>query len=245
MKRFLKIHFLLVIFALLLHSCTSIDEQLHTAQPEATGEITTTHHPNFDPVEGVWTSPRDEFLEFSTVESFLEAHRLVQEGTADAELLRLAEINNFASLETLYVPTNIPEPYRLGQISVHEANVSLTFYIEEHLISEEAMRSATIRQQGFSFSLFRHESDEPMAGYRAPQGDFINRSREGDWIHDRYLFTRFGDTLIWAVGRNLATMSFPRRDAQGEVIGDLVRYFGLDSVEDLARFAELVAIDLT
>jgi len=62
--------------------------------------------------------PLPIFLEFSTVEEFLYAHRAVAEGRVTGELMRLAEDVDFVSLRELPLLTNLPEEYELTGIWV-------------------------------------------------------------------------------------------------------------------------------
>jgi len=179
-------------------------------------------------------------LRFSSVEELLSMHRSVRMGRMVGHHDEIAESVNFSSLETLYLPTGIPESYHLFRILVNENFVTFCYLPEEHLVSEEATRLAIAQSKDFQFSFTRWDLDSPMDGIFRQV-----RSTEESLIDDSFLFIE-PNMLIWASDREVLHLytPLPSRSARGwSAMGE---FAGVAANEpaDLAVFTEVAAINL-
>ena len=136
-------------------------------------------------------------LEFSSLEEFLEAYKAVCEGTATGELAELAGNDRgqysikFAELDELYLPTGVPEDYKLHKIGINYLRVFYIYLHKNDLISEEAIQRAILEQKEFHFSVFRWKLDYPMEGTLRQSG-----ATEKNLIGGVYLFEK-PNSLTW------------------------------------------------
>jgi len=145
-------------------------------------------------------------LDFSSLDDFLDAHRAVREGTADEELMDLAQQTDFAELEEIFFPTAIPEAYQLYSIRVHRHWVSMRFLHEEYLISEKMIQYAHALNRFFSFGMQRMDTDYPMEGIMQQ----FNVT-EADLIDGIFLFEppNLPNRLTWGTERTHMHLQFP------------------------------------
>ena len=169
-------------------------------------------------------------LYFSSLEELLEAHKAVREGTATGELAELGGGDRgqysikLAALDELYVPTGIPEGYKLHKIEVNYLRVTYVYLPESDLLSEEAINSALLEQKEFDFTIYRWGMDYPMEGSLRQ-----NNATEGDLIGGVYLLVP-PHSMLWGSERTLLHLYMPLSlsNAKGK---DLVKFAAMDSVD--------------
>ena len=177
-------------------------------------------------------------LQFSSLENFLAAHRAVNAEedidnlvefwrgrTTSATFADTIEILGFAPLERLYLPTGIPETYKLFRITVFEDIVELLYLPETSLVSGNPNRVRINRNRDFIFS-FSRDQELDLA--------FIMRQNgltEDDLIDNRYL-PHMRNWLSW-------------QSDTGEILHlSIPRSIVVDNVAEMARFAEIAVVDL-
>jgi hypothetical protein len=151
-------------------------------------------------------------------------------GSTEFTLADHVENLNFAALDIIYFPTNIPKPYRLYGISVYKDSVSIRYLRGEHLDSEfEALFDNFV----YNYSRLASMDDILRANY------FTNK----DLIDGKYLLSGTR-SLRWVLDGRDMSLDVPASVDVFEKKISLVAYLGLDSVEDLARFTEVDMIEL-
>jgi len=139
-------------------------------------------------------------------------------------LAELAESLNFAALDKIYVPTNIPEPYRLYGISIYEDGVGLRYLREEDLASEYKRQLTYVTFQFFDFYFSRLNTKDDLTDGK----DLLCGTNRLEWVFD---------------GRSMSMHVPASIDVYANEIS-LIEYLGLDSVDDLAQFVEVNMIEL-
>ena len=165
-------------------------------------------------------------LNFSSLEELLAAYQAVKNGTADAELQRMAQLTEFAELGDFFFPTAIPEPYQLYMIRVHRGYISFDFLHEDDLFSEEAALDAIREIRYFSFSMARWDLDYPMDGVLSQHG-----ATERDLIDGIYLLTSTASSVrfIWGTERTFMDLMIPRHMVSDNV-AEMVSFLAVDTV---------------
>ena len=225
------------IMIVLLARCGPADETTVQTTSGQHTENSSSQHTESTGLSG--ESINEDVFEFISDEEFLTSYRLVKAGKADGDIKQLADSVNLVALEKLYTPSSIPNNYKLYKIDIYENVVSSLYFLEEHMVSESAIRAAISQSQFFSFNFYRWDSNSPMEGILRQQG-----ATEKDLINGKYLFVP-PYSLCWEIDRGVMQLDMP---ASIEVIRgetSIVDYLGLNSVEELAQFAELKEIDLT
>jgi len=156
-------------------------------------------------------------------------------GPTESSLADIAEEVNLAALEKIYVPTGVPEPYRLNGISVAKSGVGIRYCREEDLISDDPAR--ILRQFAYTYS--RSDLDSPLNDRMQHYG-----VTKEDLIEGKYLFNETSYTLDWELDGGVMNLKLPTSLEVYERKISLVEYLGLSSIEDLAQFAEVKLINL-
>ena len=182
-------------------------------------------------------------LRFSSLEEFLLSYIAVRDGARAEGFMpasvngsfehfsRMAESIDLLSLERFYLPTNIPEEYKLFRIRVTEYNVSLWFLPEEHLGSDLDITNATVFAKHFLFSFTRGLNlENPLVGVMEQ-----SRVTEADLIDGRYYFDG-RNLFIWGSNGEMLLLYTPIPPAVG---------FSEDIGADMVRYAEVYVLDLT
>jgi len=180
----------------------------------------------------VIADPVPPTLGFASLEELIEAYKLLRTHKADRKLKKSAKSVDFAKLEKLYLPTNIPEAYKLYWITIYKGGVWFKYLPEKYTGSEfEALFD------NYSFycsSLDTDSMDDIMQA---------NHLTEKDLIEGKYWFTG-SNSLVWVLDGKYMSIVLPTSTEVYSGDFSLIDYLGLDSVEDLAQFTRVEAIDL-
>jgi len=184
-------------------------------------------------------------LEFSSLTEFLKAHQAAVTNRSTGISVGLDESADLAGLENLYLPTGIPETYRLFMILVNENFVTLWYLPEEHLISEEAIRFAINRQQHFLFSFTRGHVER----FGSPKDALLRQFHisESDLIDGRYYFNG-RNFFMWASDNEQMFLytPLPTTDPQGNHrIGTHSTGFTTFNLDEPPSFTQIRTVDLT
>ncbi|MCL2578234.1 MAG: hypothetical protein FWE27_09360 [Defluviitaleaceae bacterium] len=181
-------------------------------------------------------------MQFLSIEEFIHAYVSVRDGNASDDLARRAIDLDFASLDEIYLLTNLPESYRIVKISMSNDEVLFMYFS----IGEEDITDIL-----FNFTRLTYEDLESW-GASSPLDSIIQKEgfTENDLIDEKYYFHggRTSGTLFWAEGSNRLRLTvtgplYRNNDVSGFDAADL----GLSteiSARDMIRFAETVAVDL-
>jgi len=174
-------------------------------------------------------------LSFASLENLRNACKTAREGGDIAsfisEQVGSAEVDkhiHLAELDKIYLPTNIPAPYKLYEIKVTEKEVSFQYL--------PGGDWDFLFDNGFPFDKFHfiHSRRNDDLGEH-----FRERLLEGGyWFNDDFR------ALSWLLdGRSMwLRLPTPAEVFSGEV--NVIDYLGLGSVEDLVRFTEVDVIEL-
>jgi len=130
-----------------------------------------------------------------------------------------AETINLAALDKIFLPTNIPEPYRFRGISVYGDGVSIRYLREEHSGTEP---EAYLERYSFRFT--RRATEEELNDGK----ELLCGTNRLEWTFDGREMSLYLPTSIDVYTKEIS----------------LIEYLGLDSVEDLAQFTEVEVIEL-
>jgi|GEM_PF-1411509 len=181
-------------------------------------------------------------MRFFSIEEFIYAYVSVRDGRASDDLARRAIKSDFASLDEIYLLTNLPESYRIAEIAVFDDTV----YFNYLTIGEEDITEIHLNVTRWTYE------DLESWGANSPLDGIIlqNGFTENDLIDVKYYFceNRFSSSLFWAEGSNrfYLTVSRPLY-RNNDVSGFDAAGLGLPaeiSAGDMIRFAETVAVDL-
>ena len=144
-------------------------------------------------------------LEFRSLEEFLVNYSLVEQNATTRNGATIELRTNFAALETLYVPINIPEEYSLYKIKVTARDVGFWYVHRDDMISEETIREAIALQRHYLFGITRWnlETDFPMEGILRQN----NASKE-EYLARGYIFAE-PNVLFWASDSEILTLYMP------------------------------------
>lgn len=149
----------------------------------------------------------DVFEVFSDLDEFAETlERAVKEQNQTGKMSPTDDRAALTSLETYYVPKNIPNGYELGRIIAGAGGVLYIYYPTEKMNSEEDMRWAEANQACFEFTLYRWEKEmeNPLSGIMAQIGQ-----DETDYISDKYLYDAPYRTYFWIENGDALSLQFP------------------------------------
>jgi len=173
MKRFITIGIMLILTTMLL-GCVRYVEQTSTIDPHTTNENETE-----DCVEHArisFSTPVD-ILEFPSLEAFLNAYLIVRDGASgdindyvsyfwsssnESDLFDIAVGAELGTLETLHLPSAIPDDFELGRIRIVGGFVKFHFFHRDDMVSEYTMDDAFAAQRHFAFNFHRVKSREPF-----------------------------------------------------------------------------------
>jgi len=133
---------------------------------------------------------------FKSLEEFLAFLETPDKGEDIAEL---------ALLEKYYIPTGIPETYKIYEIIATTSNIAIWYLPEETLKSEETAIEAYSRRNSFMFIFTRWGLDNPIEGimrqFEVTEEDFIN---------GEFLFDDMEEMLFWIADGERLTLYLPR-----------------------------------
>jgi hypothetical protein len=185
-------------------------------------------------------SARPPRISFKSVEELIDAHKTVRNGGILNEEIDVykPDETNFAALEKLYIPTNIPETYGLLSIEVIPSFVTFYFLPEEYLVSSSTRWEE--RYNNKDFRLASPRGDDDWANYLI---DFRHDDKE--LIDGKYLQYR-PNAWRWEYDNKIMYFHTPlppdtRWDTTPK---QLARYLGLNDISDLTQFLTLETLDL-
>jgi uncharacterized repeat protein (TIGR02543 family) len=217
---------------------------VNTAQEQETTVVPNSQNDetgNVNPAYPAMRSPRPMPFGFSTLEEFLYALEVVRDGNANEALTNESIRTGFASLETLYLPANLPEAYRLVGITVGAEAVFATF------APENIPNSYSTGSDYFWFQFTRWTYEDLEAGGALTPLDGIMRQAQftdEDLIDGRFFYGRTNE-FIWAEGSNRLTLRIPSLAHDMSALDGGIIGFEANSVYDLLPLTETIAIDLT
>ena len=185
-------------------------------------------------------------MRFFSIEEFIYAYVSVRDGRASDDLARRAINSDFASLDEIYLLTNLPGAYRIAEIMMSDEAVNFIYLP----IGEE-----DIIEIHFNVTRWTYEDLESWGANSPLDGIMRQDGRRGGFteeelIDGKYYFngSRFSSSLYWAEGSNRFCLSvfsplYRNNDVSGFDAADL----GLSteiSAHDMIKFAETIAIDL-
>jgi len=190
--------------------------------------------------EGVF-SRRSEML-FLSIEEFLDAYVSVRDGNASDDLARRAINSDFASLDEIYLLTNLPGAYRIAEIMISDDTLHFMYLP----IGEEDIIEIHLNVTRWTYE------DLESWGANSPLDGIIRQNgfTENDLIDGKYYFSEGSavSRLYWAEGNNRFRLSvFSPICRNNDVSGFDAADFGLSTeigARDMIRFAETVAVDL-
>jgi len=169
--------------------------------------------------------PPTEYITFSSLEHFLHTLRTIRTHGFASEA---AEHLDLGSLDELYMPTGIPEEYKIISVMVDDVNVGFTYLHDDDLISENARWSAMGNRKHFGFTFSRDEDENAIASFLENFG-----YSEDDLIDGRYLLVN-SNGLLWSYEGRFMQMHIPVQLANSER-DDLTKYMAIDifDIDDL------------
>jgi len=196
-----------------------------------------------------------EFLEFSSLDEFLEVHRSARSSEVAEDISVVAERLDIASVERLYLPTGILEEYELFCVMIDLVNVGLLFLPSEHLVSDGQRSDAVSKRQHFIFTFSRESFEYPMSGIMEQFG-----ATETDLLDGRYLFVE-PNSYLWGYDGRILCLQLPMPpDIDMEYLlsapidefeswlqalpDDIALSLGLDDRNDLTRFMTVDIFDI-
>ncbi|MDR2558872.1 MAG: dockerin type I repeat-containing protein [Oscillospiraceae bacterium] len=180
------------------------------------------------------------YLEFSTLEDFLNAYLIAKEGGCIEELIERgwwpwgenpAESVNFSEFKILYLPTGIPEGFIIDNILIGGWNINFEY------IPESVEVTTNISNNSFNtgFTIYRDYSLDKHKAAFSSRIINLNNGNYALWYSNYVSFYWESDGQILSLGINL-------RQQDTEEFKEL---FGDGDVLDLVRFAETRTVDLT
>ena len=210
-----------------------------------------------------------ETLSFSSLEGFLTSYVEVKNGGLGrgeidfqgdwfspfhgVELADVIENIDFAGFEMLYIPTGIPDDFRLHEIRVFEEGVGFRYLHKNDMISEETIRAAISGQRHFWFVHTRWDMDNSFLFDAMMRQSFVSvgvNATEDDLINGRYFFNGM-HSFNWVHDRERFTMTVPSPSrvpsvdfgAETTVNADGQTVFS--NPAEMVRFLEIRTVDLT
>lgn len=190
------------------------------------------------------SSPSPEVLQYNSLEEFINDIRKVKMGEATGELADIAERMNLASIDRVYVPTGIPDSYKIFNVAVSENSVTILFMPEEHLTSISSQMDAVIVQQHFAFNFTRMSFEDPLAGVMQQLAVTEEGLLEGKLLFDS------PNSITWGYDGRMMHLYLPLpsdtaiADIRCVTEESMLQSLGLDSKSDLIRFTPVEVVDL-
>jgi len=132
------------------------------------------------PLSLIWPS-------FASLEEFLHYLETLEERDVSEDVAELA------SLEKYYLPTGIPDSYKIYRIIATPTNIGFWYLPEEYLKSDVETLLAESLRKNYLFFFSRDKIDAPIAGIMEQYG-----ATESDLIDGRYLNVKIStNMLIW------------------------------------------------
>jgi len=249
-KRSTIIIALLAIAVIYLPSCgggsvISENPAIETPMPEVYSENEDSQE--FEPgeeQEEMEISASPEMLQYNSLEELLSDLEKLRAGEASEELVEISERLDLSSLEVLYVPSGLPENYKLFNIAISMENVSILFMPEEHLSTIATQMDAVISQQHFAFNFTRMSFEDPLAGvmkqFSVSEDDLI----EGVILLDP------PNSITWGYDAKMMHMYLPFppdsaiEDRMSRSLESVLESLGLSDKSDLVRYTEVAVTNI-
>ena len=167
MKQF-TIKGIMLILSIMLVGCVRYVEPTSTSNPYTMNANETEDYDRKDLIcEGDMPIA---IMEFPSLEAFLNAYLIVRDGgmgdidgfvsyywcsMGGSDLLNVAAAAELGTLETLHLPSSIPEDFEIGRIRIVEGFVILHFFHRDDMVSEYEMEKAYAVQRHFAFHFHR------------------------------------------------------------------------------------------
>ena len=191
------------------------------------------------------SSPSPEMLQYNSLEDFINDIRKVRMGEATGELAEIAERMNLSSIDRVYIPTGIPDSYKIFNVAVNENSVNILFMQDEYLASISTQMDAVIAQQHFAFNFTRKSFEDPLAGVMQQ----FEVTEEG--LIEGKLLLDPPNSITWGHDGRMMHMYLPLpsdtaiEDIRRVTEEAMLRSLGLDSKPDLLRFTPVEVVELT
>ena len=194
-------------------------------------------------------------LWFTSLEEFLYATASARDARGFWDLhiaSRTNDIRLLSSLDTFYLPANIPNGFYLHRISVHGAFIDIFYMPFYGEVTWEISHEAFSNNRYFhlQFTRWTYEDLESW-GSNTPLDGIMRQFgfRENDFIDGRYLFHESTNTLYWAQGSNRFSLQMPKDlpHENNNVSEFAAEEGGLPAeptVYDMLHFANTVTLDL-
>jgi len=213
---------------------------------------------------GAPTLPMPDSLYFTSLEDFLNTHRLLSENGAGAEaetlpiadwwtvfpdrtLVDVIENVDLSSLEKLYLPIRIPEAYQLYNIEVDRENVAFWYLPEEYAVLEDGLSHARMNRSYFLFTFTRWDMESPMDAILGQHQNMPYFNYEEDMIAGK-VFMR-PNMFNWASESENLLLRLPIPPSLNIMDltltnDDIARHMGHNSIEELAVYTTVEVLDL-
>lgn len=193
--------------------------------------------------------PAPDFIEFLSLEEFLEAYLIAKEGGNIRHLAEtwLVDANPgntlITSLETLHLPTNIPESFMPRLITITEYYVALRYVLKDVPVSSRGGAwTAILTGPSFEFSFTRMNDGTITFDGLMSQ----HRHIPGMPIDGRYFFHE-PNGFTWISNGEVFFLRTPvERDENGwpTIMPSEIAGIPIESAYDLVRFTETRTVNL-
>ena len=144
----------------------------------------------------------------------------------------------------LYIPSGLPENYKLFNIAISAETVSILFMPEEHLSTIATQMDAVLSQQHFAFNFTRMSFEDPLAGVMKQFGVSEDGLIEGVLLLDP------PNSITWGYDAKMMHMYLPFpadsdiEDKKSRTLESVLESLGLSNKTDLVRFTEIDVINI-
>jgi hypothetical protein len=181
------------------------------------------------------------FIEFSSLENFLNAYLAVKDGRDIDEFLEVSGggESSVTELETLHLPINISEDFIIRWVSINE---SIIFqYLPKNVdFTIDTFWDARINNPSFSLIIWLNRENW-MEGALQRRGLTADDLIDGKYLAEHDTWNSYM-SFIWQSDTMLLVLQIGLHQQHTEEFKEL---FGDGDVLDLVRFAETRAVDLT
>jgi len=219
MKRLLILT--IVLFLLVtLAGCTQYDVGGNEVYDTGSYEEEIDNHYDHGHEEEIFDSVAPDQIRFSSVEDFLNAYIIANEGgditnlvsrwetATEGDIASVTDSINFTSFEEFYLPVDIPDEFELHNIEITEEFVGFAFLHRDDMGSEEAVQDVMRYFRELHFGFARWDVDDYIL-FDA----MMRQSWEQDILIDgKYLFreSELGDhTFHWISNRTRFWLHLP------------------------------------
>jgi len=265
MKRYMIIG-ILIVFSVMFAGCSQYENELglhdihNTSVDEDGGDTNEDENYEKDNYDDITVEAAPNILEFSSLEAFLNTYLITRDEksgditdyvlyystpTTGFDLYDVIAGLDIESLETLYLPVEIPEDFALGKIRIVEGFVLIYFFHKDDMVSEYTKMDAIFMQQHFAFHFHRNpvtrdESELIDSAIKRQSAMEVDYNGIRFLFHEPNLFTWYSNQLAFGLYTPLHLPGFVRElqmmDGSGEV--------SLRNPFEMVRFTETKAVNL-